>query len=177
MSENTAPEENLEPDTANQSDAQGVEDTSKEAGAGLGDGGKKALEAERAARREAEKRAKDLAAQVEKFEDSQRTEEERRQHELETARAEVEAERKAREVLERKLLVSEIAAERGIPAQMAERLQGDTAEEIAADADEMKKLLAPEGPRAPRPVPEAGRVSEAARDNGQIFEDFFKASF
>lgn len=143
----------------------------------LGDGGKKALEAERAARREAEKLAKELASRVEKFEDSQRTEEERREHELATARAEVEAERKAREVLERKLLVSEIAAQKGIPTQMASRLQGETAEEIEADADEMKKLLAPEGPRAPRPVFEEGRVTEGARGNGQIFEDFFKANF
>lgn len=143
----------------------------------LGDSGKKALEAERAARREAEKRAKDLASRVEKFEDSQRTEEERREHELANARSEVDAERKAREVLERKLLVSEIASQKGIPPQMASRLQGETAEEIEADADEMKKLLAPDGPRVPRPVFEEGRTTEGSRGNGELFEDFFKANF
>lgn len=174
MSENQAEEKESDVDNGAQSldHAPNAENDDS-----LGDGGKKALDSERAARRAAEKQIKDLASKVEKFEDSQRTEDERRQHELEKARAEVEEAHKAREVLERKLLVSEIAARKGIPPQMASRLQGATAEEIEVDADEMKKLLAPEGPRVPRPVHEEGRVTEGARSEGQIFEDFFKANF
>src|SRR5699024_5483111 len=59
-----------------------------------GDAGKKALDAERKRANEAEKRFKEAAARIEEFENAQRTEEEKREHELNTLRAQIEEERK-----------------------------------------------------------------------------------
>lgn len=122
----------------------------------LGEPGKKALEEERAARKEAEKRLKELAAKVEQFEDSKRTDEERREHELEKLRKQAEEERTTREALERRLLVNEVATKFGLPADLAERLRGEDREALEADAQVLKALVVPDGPRKPAPVPEAG---------------------
>lgn len=86
----------------------------------LGDGGRKALEAERAARREAEKRLK--------------TAEERL--------AALEAER----------MRAEIAAERGVPADL---LRGSTREELEAFADRLVEFR-----DANKPTPRLGRPVE-----------------
>ena len=67
----------------------------------LGDAGKKALDAERKRANEAEKRFKEAAARIEEFENAQRTEEEKREHELNTLRAQIEEERKQREEIGR----------------------------------------------------------------------------
>lgn len=143
----------------------------------LGDPGKKALEEERAARKEAEKRLKELTAKVEKFEDSQRTEEERREHELASFREQAEQERQARQELERRLLINEVAAEYGLPANLAERLRGADRAELEADAEVLKGLVVPDGPRKPAPIPEAGNTAPAKGSAADDFAAMFSNQF
>lgn len=142
----------------------------------LGEAGKKALDSERAARKEAEKRLNEAIARLEKFEDAQRTDEERRERELEKLRETVEQERKRREAVERDLLVNSVADEVGLPKDLAGRLRGADRDELLADAKELKALLAPEGPRKPAPVPEAGAGKKAKRTTAEMFADAVKSS-
>lgn len=143
----------------------------------LGDAGKRALDAERQARKEAEKRLNEALARVEAFEDSQRTEEEKRQHELETLREQVAEEQKRREAVERDLLVRSVAAEFGLPDELASRLTGDDREALAEDAKTLQKLIAPSGPRKPAPVPEAGTASTPKTSKGELFEEAWRGAF
>jgi hypothetical protein len=115
----------------------------------LGDAGKKALDEERAARREAEKARKDLearlkdleplAAKAKKLEEASKTEAEKL-----TERATA-AEKRATDA-ESKALRMEVAAAKGLTQAQAKRLVGATKEELEADADE---LLASFGPAQP----------------------------
>ena len=130
----------------------------------LGDAGKKALDAERAARKEAEKRLNEAAARIEEFENAQRTEEEKREYELETLRAQIEEERKQREAVERDLLIKSVASEFGLPDELSSRLVGDDREALVEDAKRLQKIIAPSGPRKPAPVPEAGSASSINTD-------------
>lgn len=166
MSENTAPEQGENTPVESATDEQ------------LGEGGKRALEAEREANKNLKKELHDALARIGEFEDSQRTDEEKRQHkiaELEKQLAERDA---AFSSLERKLLVSEVVAEVGLPVDLAGRLQGDDRDALLADAKQLKEMLAPEGPRKPAPVPEAGSVhGVTARSTADQFADAFSQAF
>lgn len=108
--------------------------------ADLGDAGKKALDEERAARREAEKARKDLetrlkeleplAAKAKQLEDSKKTETEKLGEKLTAAeKRAVDAEQKA--------LRLEVAAAKGLTQAQAKRLVGATKEDLEADADDL----------------------------------------
>lgn len=166
--------ESGEQTTANDTPNEGVNDTKADT---LGDAGKRALDAERQARKDAEKRARELEARVNEFEDANRTEAEKWQRKLEKAQRELEEARAHYAELERKNLVAEVAAELEIPQSAWGRISGNTADEIRADAEDLKALLAPTGPRKPAPVPEEGKVTEGKLSPGQVFESFFKSNF
>ncbi len=128
----------------------------------LGEGGKKALEAERKARRDAEARLKELeplAAKAKELEDSSKSEIERATEKL------TDAERRANDAEARALRI-EVAAEKGIPLTQAKRLVGATREELEADADEY--LEANKGPEKPSGRPKErltpGAVPDADTD-------------
>lgn len=115
---------------------------------------KSALEKERAARKEAEKAAKEgkeAAAKLAELEDGNRSEIEKA-----TAKA-AEAERRAQEAEQRALRL-EVAAEKGLTAKQAARLQGTTREDLEADADE---LLADFAPAATTDGDEGEQATEA----------------
>lgn len=108
--------------------------------ADLGEAGKKALDEERAARRDAEKARKDLesrlkeleplAAKAKELEDSKKTETEKLGEKLTAAeKRAVEAEQRA--------LRMEVASAKGLTQAQAKRLVGATKEELEADADEL----------------------------------------
>ena len=143
----------------------------------LGDAGKKALDAERKRANEAEKRFKEAAARIEEFENAQRTEEEKREHELNTLRAQIEEERKQREAVERDLLIKSVATEFGLPDELANRLVGDDRDALVADAKQLQKLVTPSGPRKPAPVPEAGSGSSPKVSKGELFENAWRGAF
>lgn len=102
----------------------------------LGDAGKKALEAERKARRDADKLVADLQKKVKEFEDAGKTEIERAQNAL------AEAEKKA-EAAEQRALRMEVAAAKGLTAAQAKRLVGTTQEELEADAADLLESFTP----------------------------------
>ena len=118
-------------DTAQQDDAT----------ASLGEGGQKALAAERRARAAAEKTATSaakerdrLAARLQELEDRDKTEAQRLADRAQAAETEAE---KART----KLLRFEVASSKKLPASWANRLQGSTKEELEADAEALLKDL------------------------------------
>lgn len=145
---------------------------------GLGDAGKRALDAERRSRKEAERKAaemdKRLAAalkQIEGYEDANRTEVEKLEHQLKKTKGQLEDVTKQRDDSTRRLLVFKVAAEYGLPSDMADRLQGDTEEQLREDAEKLQKLLAPQGGRIPWPVPQEGGDSGKNRTPEQAFAD------
>lgn len=114
----------------------------------LGDGGLKALQAERQARREAEQRLKELeplAQKYREFEDSQKTEVQRLNERLSAA------EQRAQKA-ELTGLRIQVAAAAGLTPEQAARLQGGTREELEADASALKELFAPAPTSADRPA-------------------------
>lgn len=110
--------------------------------AGLGDGGKKALEAERAARKAAEKSANDALARLKLIESAQLSDLERAQREATEAKD-------ALATLTRQALRDRVALTKGVPADLADFLSGDTEDEIAAKADVLLARL--NAPTTPRP--------------------------
>lgn len=121
----------------------------QEKGEALGENGKKALTAERKARTAAEQKARELEDRIREFEDAQKSEDQKRSERL--AESEKHAATNAL-----KALRYEVAAERGLPLTAAGRLQGETKEELAADADELIALLGEQKNSTPRPDPSQG---------------------
>ncbi|TLF72915.1 hypothetical protein [Nocardia cyriacigeorgica] len=117
----------------------------------LGDGGKKALETERAARKAAEKARREAEAKVQAFEDAQKSEAQRTQERIEQL-----------EKTAAKALRYEAAEKSGLPLSLAGRLSGATLDELIADAAELKQLLGaaapaePAAPPTPKPDPRQG---------------------
>ena len=102
----------------------------------LGDAGKKALAAERAARREAEKRANDLAAQIKAAEDAGKTEAQKQAETLAALQADLAAMRAEKER-------AEVAAATGVPVDI---LAGPGDDPAAWAAEQAKPAEAPAQP-------------------------------
>lgn len=113
----------------------------------LGEGGRKALDAERAARKVAEKSAADALARLKQIETAQLSDLERAQREAAEARD-------ALASLTKQALRDRVALTKGVPADLAEFLSGDTEDEIAAKADVLLARL--NAPTSPRPDPSQG---------------------
>lgn len=96
----------------------------------LGDGGKRALDAERKARRDAERKAADLEARLGELEDRDKSEVARLTDQVAKLTTDLAAAVAGRERWK-------VALDRGLTATQAKRLVGETAEELAADADEL----------------------------------------
>ena len=114
----------------------------------LSDEGKVALEKEREARRDAERRAAQYRDQVTQLEDAGKSELERAvsQHkravdELAKANERITALEGDLQRRELDTLKSKIAAEEGLPASVAKRLSGNDAREIRADAKSLRDEL------------------------------------
>lgn len=98
---------------------------------------KRALDAERAAAKEARKRAEDAEAKVKDFEDADKSDKEK----LEAKADDAESRAKTAEA---KALRYEVAGAKDLPLKWADRLRGDTKEELEADADELLKEINPD---------------------------------
>lgn len=122
----------------------------------LGDAGKKALDAERKARREADARVKDLEARLATIEDKDKTE-------VERLTARVAAAERERDEANAKVLRYEIAADKGVKARW---LSGSTREELEAAADEYLADHPPAGsPSGGAPAP--AKPAENLRGGGE----------
>lgn len=130
--------------------------------------GKQALEEERRARRDAEKTANDLKAELKKFEDRDQSDGEKLADRV-TA-----AEKRADEADARSLRL-EVAHAKGLTPVQSKRLVGDTKEELERDADEILEAFggkpageaddgkeAKDGPPSPRPKPNLSGGSDPA---------------
>jgi hypothetical protein len=118
----------------------------------LGDAGKKALAAERDARKAAEKElAKYRKAEQDKADADKSEAEKRAAAEQRAVDAELRATR------------FEVAHEKGLTPTQAKRLVGTTRDELAADADEILKdfPVVPAKPAAPKPDPTQGAKGES----------------
>ncbi|MEV7606112.1 DUF4355 domain-containing protein [Paenarthrobacter sp. NPDC089322] len=124
----------------------------------LGDGGLKALQAERDARKAAEKTAAEYAAKLKGFEDEKLSELEKAQNAANEAAAELAK-------LRTENTRSKVALAKGLPADLVEFLTGDTEEEVAAKADLLISRLGTPG--TPKPDPSQGsKGSQAHALNG-----------
>ena len=126
----------------------------------LGDGGKKALEAER-------KRANALEKQLKQFQSERELAEAAKLSDLE--RAQKAAQEAAAQLAEyqKTAIRQKVALEKGIPANLVDRLRGDDEESLSVDADELLALL--NKPTSPRPDPSQG-AKPALPLNGDSLE-------
>lgn len=128
----------------------------------LGPAGERALREEREARKALERRLAALAPlervaaalAADQGADDGKTDVQRLAERLDAYERQLAEERQARWRVE-------VAAERGLPPALADRLRGSTREELAADADALLVLIpaapaTPAGPRIPAPDPTQG---------------------
>jgi uncharacterized protein involved in exopolysaccharide biosynthesis len=125
----------------------------------LGDPGKKALEAERKARRDAERQLREMGDQLKALQDKDKSDSERltekvTQLEKDLAAAAAKADR------------FEVALEKGLDMTRAKRLTGSTREELEADAEELMSWTAG---KPTDPVP--GKPAEDLRGGGDPTEE------
>lgn len=114
----------------------------------LGDAGKRALAAERARADKAEKALKALQAEAEQRANAELSELERFKKEAEELRA-------ANSKSQLDAIRYAVALDKGIPANLAARLQGEDRESIEADAEALAELVGTK-PGAVRPDPSQG---------------------
>ena len=100
----------------------------------LGDAGKRALQSERERANRLEKEHKQALAKLKEIEDRDLSELEKAQRAAKEYGDELAA-------LKARALRNEVALAKGIPAELAGRLQGETEEELAADADKLLALV------------------------------------
>lgn len=102
----------------------------------LGEGGKKALEAERKARKAAEKQMKELQDRLKELEDADKSEGDKLRDQLKQAE-------KDRDDARLAVMRLEVATSKGLTPAQAKRLVGSTQEELEADADEFLDSIKP----------------------------------
>lgn len=127
----------------------------------LGDGGIKALQAERDARKAAEKTNAELAAKLKEFEDSKLSE-------LELAKRAAEDSASELTKLRTENIRNTVALTKGVPADLVEFLTGDTEEAVAAKADLLLARL--NAPTSPRPDPSQGPKGDPALGSDPLLD-------
>ena len=129
----------------------------------LGDGGKKALSAERDARKAAERTAAELSAKLKSFEDANLSELERTKKAAEESAAEL-------ATLRKENVRSKVALAKGVPADLIEFLTGDSEEDVAAKADLLMARLS--APGTPKPDPSQGaKIPDYALNGDPLLAD------
>lgn len=130
------------------------------------DGLKKALDRERAARREAEKRAKAL----EPFEKQVKDLDEASKTELQKLADALNVEKTGRSSAETELLRYRTAADKGVPLNLVRFLTGNTADEVAESADLLLKELGTK-PTVPGRPKEQKRLSNGTPSDAEGTDD------
>ncbi|MGN6245120.1 MAG: capsid assembly scaffolding protein Gp46 family protein [Motilibacteraceae bacterium] len=134
--------------------------------ADLGEGGKKALEAERKRAAQAEREAKALKARLDEIEAANLSELEKAQKAAADAAARL-AE------YEKTTLRQRVALAKGVPADLVDRLRGDTEDEISADADALMALV--KAPTTPLADPSQGARGGATPLNSDGLEQALRS--
>jgi phage/plasmid primase-like uncharacterized protein len=121
---------------------------------------------------EAAKERDELAAKLAEIEKAQLSEVERAKQEAEEARTKLEALTAEAEAAKLAALRTRIGAEKGLPPQLIERLQGDDAESIAADADSLLAAVKKDDKAWPdMGQGDKGKPSEADRFEESVFKN------
>jgi len=147
--------------------AEPAAETTQEPAETLGENGVKALQAEREARKAADKAVADLTAKLQGFEDAKLSDIERANKAAADAAAEL-------ATLRTENARSKVALEKGVPADLIEFLTGDTAEDMAAKADLLMARLS--SPGVPKPDPSQGGSGQPHALNGDPLLDALKNS-
>lgn len=135
--------------------------------AGLGEGGKRALEAERAARKAAEKSAADLKARLDAIEQANLTELEKAQRAAKDAQDQLEA-------VTRQNLVNAAALAKGLPADLVGFITGATEEEVNSQIDTLMARVS--APSTPAPDPTQGPKGDSpSGSTGERFASFIES--
>ena len=150
------PAENAQPDVEAQDAA--VEDEA------LGEPGKRALTAEREARRTAERQLAEAAAKLKEIEDANLSEIEKAKRDADEARAQLAA-------LQREGARSRIALEKGVPSDLIEFIVGDNEEQMAAKADLLMSRLN-SAPSTPTPDFTQGAAPAPSRPTAPGIDTF-----
>lgn len=128
----------------------------------LGEAGKKALTAERTRANNLEKELKQFREDAEKRANAELTE-------LERVKKEADELRTAKTASELNAIRLSVALEKGIPANLATRLQGTDRESIEADADSLADLVTNKAGQV-RPDPSQGTKAQVGQQTpGQAF--------
>ncbi len=178
----TTETETVEPVTETETPTPNPSDS--EATSELGDAGKKAIQREREARAdlerklaEAERLKDELASKVKSFEDRDKTEQQKLADQLAELQKQVEAKDAEIAKATQASLRAEVAAARGVPAN---RLHGTTKEELEADADAyLTEVAAREqgaAKRNPPKTPAANLKSGASGSDNNGLSDKAKAA-
>lgn len=147
-------------DATTPAEAEKAEDIEEVAGkAENPDAVRKALIAEREAAKEARQRAEELATKVKEFEDRDKSEQEKLEERASTAE-----ERAAK--AEVKLLRFDVAVAKDLPLELADRLQGDTREQLEEDAGRLLELVK----RKDRPSGDVGAGLGEGTETGGLNE-------
>lgn len=135
----------------------------------LGDAGKRALTAERDARKAAERELSEARARLKEIEDANLSEIQKAQRDAEEARSQL-------AILQLESTRSRVALEKGVPSDLIEFITGDTAEEMAAKADVLVARLSPAS-TTPKPDRTQGTSSPAQKaTTADQFAEFFAAN-
>lgn len=152
-------------DAAEQAENQSTEHAPED----LGEGGKKAIAAERDARKQAEKLNATLTARLKEIEDANLSE-------LEKAQREATEARETLAKIQRESDRNKVALEKGVPSDLIEFITGDTAEDMAAKADLLVSRLnaSPSTPKPDRTQGASGKepVVTTAQQFAQQLGDF-----
>jgi hypothetical protein len=135
----------------------------------LGDAGKRAIADERKARKEAERKAAELAARVDEFEKAKLTEKERAEKELADAQAAAKAAREEAAAAQLDALRHRIAAKNGVPAELLTGLTEDDLTSSAEAALKWRGAATPEPPKAPKPDPSVGPRGEQVTSGAELY--------
>lgn len=138
-----------------------TENTATEQQELLGDAGKKALQAERDARAQAEKRAKDLEQQLATVQSAFETEKSTLQASIDDLTGQVSSASTEATTAQAQALKLRVALRKGLSEKFADRLQGDDEASLEADADEFAQLTVGQGKTTPKPD-----LSQGAKGGG-----------
>lgn len=131
----------------------------------LGDAGKKAIDAMKRERNAARRERDVLQARLAEIEQSNLSDLEKAQ------KAAAEAQQRLAD-FEARSMRQQVALDKGLPAELVDRLRGDTEEDLADDADRLLALIS--APRNPAPDPTQGGRGSAPSRPGDIFAEFFE---
>lgn len=149
---------------------EGTEQAPSDSGEALGEGGKKALEAERKRASEAERSAKELQSQIDAINDAKLTETQR----LEKQLSELQANYQASQIESAR---NRVIATEGVPANLADFVVGDSEEALQASARSLLSAIAEASkPGTPAPDPSQGASGgPVGGSTASQFESFFNS--